>query len=132
MDNYNPMHLSTPNTPNKNIHIYQNPTRRIWFFFEKKISKSEAFLEQKVVDKRLGKFVVIFIYLKEINFGKKTLIGNRLIVQKIAKMSALNRFVNMIWGRGLAQWWVISYIKQLHFFKFFFLCSFWTYCILPF
>ena len=40
------------------------------------IDFSPAYSEQKVVDKRLGNFVVIFIYLKEINFGKNTLCGN--------------------------------------------------------
>ena len=53
------MHLSTPK---RNIHI--------------KISGPPAYSERKVVDKRLGNFVVVFIYLKERNFGKKTLCGN--------------------------------------------------------
>ena len=35
-----------------------------------------AYLERKVADKRLGNFVVIFIYLKEKIFGKNTLCGN--------------------------------------------------------
>ena len=43
--------------------------------------------------------MVIFIYLKEINFGKKTLCGNWLIVRTIPKISALHPFVNMIRGR---------------------------------
>ena len=62
------MHLSRFNIPNRNIHIYQNPTKRIdffFFFFEKNKQGPRAYSEQKVVDKRLGNFVVIFIYLKE-------------------------------------------------------------------
>lgn len=64
------------------------------------IDFSPAYSERKVVDKRLGNFVVIFIYLKEINFGKNTLCGNWLIERKIAKISVLNPFVNMIGGGG--------------------------------
>ena len=90
------MHLSTPNTPNRTIHIYQNPTKRIRFYFFEKISGVTAYSERKVVDKRLRNFVVIFIYLKERNFGEITLCGNWLTVRKIAKISALNPFVNMI------------------------------------
>ena len=71
------MHLSTSNTANRNINIYQNPNKRTgFFFFLKKISEGPAYSERKVVDKRLGNFVVIFMYLKERNFGKKTLCGN--------------------------------------------------------
>ena len=80
------MHLSAPNTRNRNIHIYQNLTKKIGYLNKKKVSGCPAYSERKVVDKRLGNFVVIFIYLKEKNFGKKTLCRNWLIVQKIAKI----------------------------------------------
>ena len=128
------MHLSTPNTPNRNMHIYQNSTKTIeffffFFFFLKKISGGPTYSEQKVVYKRLGNFVAIFIYLKKTNFSKKTLCGNWPIVQKIGKISALNHFVNITGGRGRRQWRVIAYITSLHFFKFLFLCRSWTCCI---
>ena len=64
------------------------------------IDFSPAYSERKVVDKRLGNFVVIFIYLKEINFGKNTLCVNWLIERKIAKISVINPFDNMIGGGG--------------------------------
>ena len=93
------MHLSTPSTSNRNIHIYQNPTKRTGFSFLKKTSGGPAYSERKVVNKKLGSFVVIFIYLKERNFGKKNLCRIWLIARKITKISALNPFVKMI-GRG--------------------------------
>ena len=93
------MDLSTPNALNRNIHIYQIPTKRVGF--KKKISRGSAYSKRKVVDKRLGNYVVIFIYLKELSFGKKKLCGNWLIVRKIAKISVLNPFVNMTgWRSG--------------------------------
>ena len=71
----------------------------IYLFIFEKISGDAVCSERKAVEKRLGNFVVIFIYLKEINFGKKTLCGNWLIVRTIPKISALHPFVNMIRGR---------------------------------
>ena len=69
------MHLSRSNIPNRNIHIHQNPIKRIDFFL-KKISRGPTYSEQKVVDKRLGNFVVIFIYLKERKGGGGTVVRN--------------------------------------------------------
>ena len=69
-------------------------------FFWKNISGDLAYSERKVVDKRLGNFMVIFIYLIERNFNKKTLCGNWLIVRKIAEIFALNPFVSMIGERS--------------------------------
>ena len=92
MDNYKPHAFTTSNTPNRIFTSTKTQPNGIDFF--------PAYLERKVADKRLGNFVVIFIYLKGKIFGKNTLCGNWLIERKIAKISVLNPFVNMIGGGG--------------------------------
>ena len=106
MDNYKPHpFIHTQHTQQKYRHL-PKPNQMDWISYLKKIGGGPPYSERKVVDKRLGNFEVIFIYLKERNFGKKTLCGNWLIVRKITKIYALNPFVNMIgWeGVGRAQW----------------------------
>ena len=84
MDNHKPHAFI--HTQQKYPHL-PKPNQKDWIGFKKKKNKrGPTYSERKVVDKRLGNFVVIFIYLKEKNFGKKTLCRNWLIVQKIAKI----------------------------------------------
>ena len=86
VDNYKPHALIRTQHTQQKYPYLPKPNQKDWIFKLKKISGCPAYSERKVVDKRLGNFVVIFIYLKEKNFGKKTLCRNWLIVQKIAKI----------------------------------------------
>ena len=68
MENYKPhAFIQIQHTQQKYPHL-PKPNQKDWFFlffFEKNKQGPRAYSEQKVVDKRLGNFVVIFIYLKE-------------------------------------------------------------------
>ena len=86
MDNYKPhAFIHIQHTKQKCSHL-PKPNQKNWIFFSKKMSDT-PYSKRKVVNKRLGNFVVIFIYLKDRNFLKKTLCGNWLIVRKITKIS---------------------------------------------